>query len=193
MPMQMLKAQIKRFARAEDATATMEFVICFPVIMILFIAAFETSMIMTRQVMLERTLDQTVRVLRLANGVTVDANDIRNGICANTSLLPNCGELLTIDLRRVDRQTYAVPSNQDLCIERADVTATLNNQFTVGEDNDLMLVRACMIIDRILPLSGWGLNLTRDDSGGLHMMASNIFVNEPDDSAPTFTTTPPGT
>jgi hypothetical protein len=44
-----------------------------------------------------------------------------------------------------------------------------------------MLVRACMIVDRILPFSGYGLNLTRDDSGGLHMMASSIFVNEPDE------------
>jgi hypothetical protein len=34
-----------------------------------------------------------------------------------------------------------------------------------------MMVRACMIIDRLLPFSGFGLNLTRDDSGGLHMMA----------------------
>jgi Flp pilus assembly protein TadG len=57
--------------RRENATATMEFVITFPIIMILFIAVFETSMIMTRQVMMERTLDQAVRILRLANGLTV--------------------------------------------------------------------------------------------------------------------------
>ena len=76
--------------------------------------------------------------------------------------------------------TYAVPDNQELCIERADATATPSNSFTAGGDNEVMLVRACMIVDRVLPFSGFGLNLTRDDSGGLHMMASSVFVNEPD-------------
>jgi hypothetical protein len=137
-------------------------------------------MIMTRQVMLERTLDQAVRVLRLADGLTVTPADIRSAICDNTSLLPDCQTLLTIDLRPVERSTYAVPSNQEMCIERADATATLSNQFSSGIDNELMLVRACFIVDRIVPFSGFGLNLTRDDSGGLHMMAASLFVNEPD-------------
>ncbi|MDG4647414.1 TadE/TadG family type IV pilus assembly protein [Roseibacterium sp. SDUM158017] len=180
--MRNLTHHIRDFVRREDATATMEFVITFPVIMILFIGAFETAMIMTRQVMLERTLDQAVRILRLANGLTVSAADIRTAICDNTSMLPDCANLLTIDLQRVDRLTYTVPGNQDLCIERADASATPQNQFTVGADNDLMLVRACMIVDRIFPFSGYGLNLTRDDSGGLHMMAGSVFVNEPDDT-----------
>jgi Flp pilus assembly protein TadG len=176
-----LGQKIRRFAEREDATATMEFVITFPMVMMLFIAVFETSMIMTRQVMLERTLDQAVRILRLANGLTVTPSDIRTAICTNTSMLRDCQNLLTIDLRTVNRATYAVPTNQDLCIERADATATPANQFVVGQDNEVMLVRACMIIDRILPFSGFGLNLTRDDSGGLHMVAASVFVNEPDD------------
>ena len=175
-----LRHQIRDFTRREEATASMEFVITFPVIMMLFIAVFETSMIMTRQVMLERTLDQAVRILRLANGLTVDADDIRTAICDNTSMLPDCDTLLTIDLRDVPRSDYSVPGNQELCIERADATATVNNAFNPGTDNQLMLVRACFIVDRILPFSGYGLNLTRDDSGGLHMMASSVFVNEPD-------------
>lgn len=158
----------------------MEFVITFPVIMILFIAVFETSMIMTRQVMLERTLDQAVRILRLADGLTVNAADIRTAICDNTSMLPDCNNLLTIDLRDVPRATYAVPSNQDMCVQRDDATATLNNTFNPGVDNQLMMVRACFIVDRILPFSGFGLNLTRDTTGGLHMMAASVFVNEPD-------------
>jgi Flp pilus assembly protein TadG len=171
---------IRRHARRDDGASTMEFVITFPVVMMLFIAVFETSMIMTRQVMLERTLDQAVRILRLADGLTVTPADIRTAICDNTSLLPDCQSLLTIDLRPVERSTYAVPSNQEMCIERADASATLSNEFSSGVDNELMLVRACFIVDRIVPFSGFGLNLTRDDSGGLHMMAASMFVNEPD-------------
>jgi hypothetical protein len=115
-----LSLHIRQFLRRENATATMEFVITFPIIMILFIAVFETSMIMTRQVMMERTLDQAVRILRLANGLTVTPADIRTAICDNTSLLPDCDTLLTIDLREIDRATYTVPGDQEMCIERAD-------------------------------------------------------------------------
>jgi Flp pilus assembly protein TadG len=175
-----LTRHIRRLLRRDDGASTMEFVITFPVVMMLFIAVFETSMIMTRQVMLERTLDQAVRILRLADGLVVTPEDIRTAICDNTSLLPDCRTLLTIDLRPVERSTYAVPSNQEMCIERADTSATLSNEFSSGSDNELMMVRACFIVDRILPFSGFGLNLTRDDSGGLHMMAASIFVNEPD-------------
>ena len=55
-----------------------------------------------------------------------------------------------------------------------------DNDFQVGEDNDFLLIRTCLVVDRILPFSGFGLNLATDDSGGLHMMATTIFVNEPD-------------
>ncbi|AHM04163.1 Flp pilus assembly protein TadG [Roseibacterium elongatum DSM 19469] len=175
-----LPSRLVRFLRDETATATMEFVIIFPAIMMLFIASFETSMIMTRQVMLERTLDQAVRVLRLAKGLTVSSDDIRDTICANTSLLPDCTEYLTVDLQVIDRASYDTPDDNDLCVHRSDETASPQNQFTVGVDNDIMLVRVCMIVDRIVPFSGYGLNLTRDDSGGLHMTAASVFVNEPD-------------
>jgi Flp pilus assembly protein TadG len=176
-----LSLHIRQFLRRENATATMEFVITFPIIMILFIAVFETSMIMTRQVMMERTLDQAVRILRLANGLTVTPADIRTAICDNTSLLPDCDTLLTIDLREIDRATYDRARRPgDVHRTRGQPRPRSANTFNPGSDNQLMMVRACMIIDRLLPFSGFGLNLTRDDSGGLHMMAASVFVNEPD-------------
>lgn len=171
----------RRFRRDEAATATLELVIVFPLLMIVFIAAFESAMILTRQIMLERTLDMSVRVLRLAQGVVTDADTVRQTMCDNTILLPNCDELLTIDLQLVDRTTYDMPSNNQICAGRGeDIVIAPDNDFQAGGDNDFLLIRTCLIVDRILPISGFGLNLTRDDSGGLHMMASTIFVNEPD-------------
>ncbi|MBY6202214.1 pilus assembly protein [Maritalea mobilis] len=175
-----MRSRLITFFRDETATATMEFVIIFPVIMMVFVASFETSMIMTRQVMMERTLDQAVRVLRLAKGLTVTSDEIRDTICDNTSFLPDCHELLTIDLQPIDTDTYAMPGDNDLCVHRHDASVTPGNEFTVGADHGIMLIRTCMIVDRILPFSGYGLNLTRDDSGGLHMIAASVFVNEPD-------------
>jgi hypothetical protein len=175
-----LRYHIRQFARRDDATATMEFVITFPIIMILFIAVFETSMIMTRQVMMERTLDQAVRILRLANGLTVNAADIRTAICDNTSLLPDCDTLLTIDLREIDRATYACPAIRR-CASNAPTPPrrSATPSIRAGQPAD---AGASLHDRRPHPaVLGLGLNLTRDDSGGLHMMASSIFVNEPDE------------
>lgn len=175
-----LHNRLTRFWRDESATATMEMVIMFPLLMIVFIAAFESSMILTRQIMLERTLDMSVRVLRLSQGVITNADDVRTTMCNNTSFLPNCSELLEIDLQIVDGTTYEMPSNDEICAGRGeDLIIRPDNDFVIGGDNEFMLIRTCLVVDRILPISGWGLNLTRDDSGGLHMVSSTIFVNEP--------------
>ena len=77
---------IKRFLGTEDASATVEFVIVFPIILFLFVAAFESSMLLTRQVIMEKALDGAVRTLRLTSGLTTTHAAIRQNICDNTPL-----------------------------------------------------------------------------------------------------------
>lgn len=178
--MRWLMPHIRAFARDDRATATMEFVIMFPVVITMFIAVFETGMILSRQVLLERSLDEAVRILRLAQGLTLTAADIEQAICDNTRAIPNCNDVLVVDLRRIDTSTYAIPTPDVACINRNDVTIAPENQFQQGQDNELILIRTCAIVDRLLPFSGFGLNLVRDDTGGLHMVAASVFVNEPD-------------
>jgi Flp pilus assembly protein TadG len=171
---------IRDFARDDRATATMEFVIMFPVVITLFIAVFESGIILTRQVLLERSVDEAVRLLRLAVGETLTNADIETAICNNTRVIPNCDEVLVVDLRRIDDTTYDIPMPDVACVNRNNMTLELGNGSEFGEDNELILLRACAIVDRILPFSGFGLNLVRDDTGGVHMTAASVFVNEPD-------------
>lgn len=171
---------IRDFARDDRATATMEFVIMFPVVITLFIGVFESGIILTRQVLLERSVDEAVRLLRLAQGLTLTNADIEQAICDNTRVIPNCDEVLVVDLRRIDDTTYDIPMPDVACVNRNDMTLELGNGSEFGSDNELILLRACAIVDRILPFSGFGLNLVRDDTGGVHMTAASVFVNEPD-------------
>lgn len=179
---------ITRFARDERATATMEFVIMFPVVITLFIAVFENGVILTRQVLLERSLDEAVRLLRLARTITdaetgqpraLTAADISEAICDNTGAIPECDTVLVVDLRVIDTTTYALPAADVSCVDRRDLTIQPANEFRQGQNNDLVVIRVCAIVDRLLPFSGFGLNLVRDDTGGLHIVASSVFVNEP--------------
>ena len=47
--------------RREDGTAAMEFVLVIPVIMMIFMASFESGLLMTRSIMLEQSVDMTMR------------------------------------------------------------------------------------------------------------------------------------
>lgn len=173
---------LARFIRDERATSTLEFVIMFPVVCMLFVASFEAGTILSRQVLLERSLDEAVRILRLAQGLTLTGDDVADAICDNTSAIPGCNGVLEVQLTRINRQTYDIPTPDIACVNRSDVTIQPDNQFQQGQDNELILIRACAVVDPILPgvFFGFGLNLARDDSGGLHMVASSVFVNEPD-------------
>jgi Flp pilus assembly protein TadG len=175
-----LGGALGRFVREEHATSTMEFVILFPVVITLFVGVFETGMILSRQVLMERSLDEAVRILRLAQGLTLTADDIEDAICDNTAAIPDCDNVLVVDLNVIDQTDYSVPSPDIACVNRNDLTIDLGNSFDQGGDNELIMVRACAVVDRILPFSGFGLNLTRDATGGLHMVAASVFVNEPD-------------
>ena len=171
---------LRRFWRDERATSTLEFVIVFPLTILLFIATFETGIMLSRQVLMERSLDDAVRILRLAQGLSITADDIEDAICDNTSAIPDCDNVLVVDLQVVDMSNYQMPADNVLCVDRNEIEIRPDNSFEQGQDNELILIRACAVLDRVLPISGWGLNLTRDDTGGLHMVASSLFVNEPD-------------
>lgn len=172
------KSIISRFFRCEEANATVEFVIVFPVIILIFVAAFETAMLLTRQVMLERSLDSAVRHMRLTSGLSVTHDAIRENICDNTAILIDCENSLALDLRVIDQDSYDLPDYHTTCLNE-DGTLHPLTSFNPGGDDQLMLVRACALVGRILPLSGLGLDLTRDDLGNIHLTAATIFVNEP--------------
>lgn len=173
--------RLKDFSRCEKATAALEFCIVFPIIMILFIAVFETAMILIRQVMLERSLDNSVRFLRLTHNPAVSASDIRTHICNNTLVLTDCEDVLVVDLRVIEEINYTLPGEDTLCVN-SDGVLNPANEFSVGsgtEQEELMLIRVCAEVQRILPFSGFGLNLTRDNNDNVHMTSASVFVNEP--------------
>lgn len=173
------KRLISGFFRREAGNATVEFVIVFPIIIMIFVAAFETAMLLTRQVMLERSLDSAVRYLRLTSGVSVTYDAIRDNICENTAMIADCENSLALDLRVIDQSSYALPDYQTMCLDEEGTVHPLT-QFNPGGEDQLMLIRVCALVDRILPISGLGLELTRDDQDNIHLIAATIFVNEPE-------------
>lgn len=51
--------------------------------------------------------------------------------------------------------------------------------FENGQDNELMILRACVKIDPIFPTTGLGANIPKDGYGQYSLIATSVFVQEP--------------
>jgi len=173
-----LAGRVRRRLLAEDGTLTADFVIVFPVIMMVFLGSFEAGMLMTRSVMLERAVDLSVRDLRLGLVENPTHDQIRDDICSHMIVMPGCSEALMLELRPVSTTTWNVFDGPATCVNRGEEVQPVTT-WLQGESNEMMLVRACAVFDPFFPTSAWGLNLPLDASGGYQLVAMSAFVNEP--------------
>lgn len=173
-----LRSFIDRFWRDESGTSTIEFVIIVPVFFTFMFMGVELGVTMTRQVMLDRAVDISVRDLRLGRLSNPNLTTLRKSICDAATGLQDCETNLFIELRRVNMTTWNYPTARPGCINRAE-QITPPDEITGGGSNDLMILRACLIIDPLFPTSPMGMGLPLDASGGYQLFAISAFVNEP--------------
>jgi TadE-like protein len=194
----------KRTARAfgrEDGNATVEFVVVLPILFSIFMMSFESGLLMIRSILLERATDLTMRELRLGNLITIkpdgevvqpDSGKLKDEICSRTVIINDCRNSIRIELQPVSQVTWALPSAAANCVDR-DVPIQVVETFEVGSQNELMLVRVCVLQRAIFPtlglgddraFVGLGEGLTNTDAesagfGEYGLVATSTFVNEP--------------
>ncbi len=170
--------RLRRFRRDESGSATTEFVIVAPVFFMLLLIGVDAGLVMTRQVMLDRAVDVVVRDLRLGTLGSPTLDELRGRVCDHTVILPNCTTDMLIELRPVSTSAWNFPDTPPACIDRDAEIAPVTT-VTAGGGNDMMILRACMIIEPLFPTTSWGLQLPLDASGGFQLFALTSFVNEP--------------
>ncbi|WP_050761103.1 TadE/TadG family type IV pilus assembly protein [Thalassobium sp. R2A62] len=161
-------APVVRFRKNEDGSSSVEFVILFPVFIVLVATSIEVGLVMTRQVMLERGTDLAVRAIRL--GTTspgpVGAAQITNMICSTASIIPDCVNQVKVEMRPIDpRSLTLIPTVAD-CRDRDD-PAVPAREVTSGTQNQLMVLRVCALIDPFFPTVGLGKRFLVDENGKL--------------------------
>lgn len=176
--MRRLRAALERAGRREDGAATVEFVIVFPIFMIILLVGIEAGLMMTRQAMLERALDIAMRDLRLGTMVDPTHNAFKDLVCQNVVGINHCMTSLLLELSPISTESWNLPPTPPACYDRVNEIAPLT-EFVPGAGNQLMMVRACFVIDPLFPTTPWGLRLPLDASGGFQMAAVSTFVNEP--------------
>ena len=120
-----LSALIPEQMRREDGTATMEFVLVIPLIMMIFMASFESGLLMTRSIMLEQSVDMTMRELRLGHFTDITNHLLKKEICSRTIIFPDCMNNMKIEMERVSTATFDIPVQPPHCINKKDTAEPL--------------------------------------------------------------------
>ncbi|SIN98747.1 TadE/TadG family type IV pilus assembly protein [Vannielia litorea] len=173
-----LAARLRRYRSREDGNATIEFVILFPVFIILFLSCFEVGMLMTRQVMLERALDLSVRGLRLGHWSPPTHQELKESICERAGIIPDCMNSLLIELQPVSKSTWTPLPDQATCSDKSAPVQPVTT-FHGGTENEMMLVRACAVMKPFFRSTAYGMRLPLIDGENYALVSTSAFVNEP--------------
>lgn len=173
------------FLGDERGTVSIEFVIVLPLLFVAVFSIIESGWLMTKFMMLDRAVDMTVRELRLGAIPDVTHDELKDRICDRSIIFADCREVLALDLSPVTAaagfgtgigQTFAT---QATCVDRTDPDMEPSVTINPGTNGQNMLVRACIVVDPLLPGMGIGLRLPKDASGGFRMIAVSAYRNEP--------------
>lgn len=162
----------------DNGNTTIEFVMLFPLFITIFLSSVEAGVLMTRQIMLDRALDMSVRDLRLGAIPDLDHDTLKQRICDDTLIIPDCLDTVLLELRPVSTNTWEPLNAAATCVERDEEIQPVT-QFINGGDSEMMIVRACAVFDPFFPGTGLGLRLPKDASGAYGLIATSAFVNEP--------------
>ncbi|MFK7751454.1 MAG: TadE/TadG family type IV pilus assembly protein [Sedimentitalea sp.] len=168
----------KRFRKSEDGHATVEFAITFPSMLFLLLSGVELGMVTLHHSMLERAMDMTVRDIRLGTGTAPQHDEIKDLICERAGFIDACGENLRLEMIQVDPRDWSdINPNAD-CTDQSEDVAPVRS-FVNGQDNELMVLRACAKIDPVFPTTGLGQNFVKDGAGQYSLISISAFVQEP--------------
>lgn len=170
--------KLRRFGLNESGTAAVEFAMAVPLLMAIFMASFESGFLMIRSLMLEQSVDMTMRELRLGHYPIPTAALLKEEICKRSVILKDCEANISIEMTRISTTTWALPTNPIACVDREEdiQPVTIVQQ---GQQNDVMLVRVCVVQDAMFPTTGIGLGLPKDAQGGYGLVSVSAFVTEP--------------
>jgi hypothetical protein len=119
-----------------------------------------------------------MRELRLGHYTLPDAALLKTEICKRTVIFKDCQANITIEMTRISTTNWALPGTDVACIDRSEdiqpVTA-----LQIGQQNDIMLIRVCVVQDALFPTTGIGLGLPKDGQGGYGVISTSAFVTEP--------------
>ena len=172
--------RLRAASLAEAGTATLEFLVIMPAFFFFIANSGEAMTILARGALLDRTLDVTMRDLRLGNleGVTFD--EFREAFCENSIGIPDCMKAVAIELRPLNKANVDSMSKSIQCRNRGEKIEPALSPVQAGNANQVMLVRVCASYEPMFPkYIGIGAALPKDENGDYRMVSLSSYVREP--------------
>lgn len=165
--------------RADDGTATVEFVILFPLMFAMFLTSTDFSVMMLRQIFLDRALDIAVRQVRLGNVPPDGIQGFQDAICRNTILTPSCIDTITVEMRPISPAEFSALDPTVQCVNREEEFHPVLDFNPGGGGQELMLIRACTVSNPFIAANGWIFGGPRGPDDDFMSVSIAVFVNEP--------------
>lgn len=169
-------SKIYRAFTREDGNSTVEFALLVPLIMTIFIASFESGFVMLRLNLLQHAVDTTMRELRLGHLTNPTQTTLKTMICNKMTMIDACTANILVEIKPVTN--WVMPSSKAACIDQGSPIIPVT-ELQIGQQNQLMLVRVCIVQDMIFPTSGLALSLPSNYDGDFNLVAVSAYVNEP--------------
>jgi len=172
-----MKSILRSFRDDESGTATIEFVLLVPVIMMIVFSILESGWLMTQKTMLDRGLNMAIRDLRVGLVDNPTPETIITSVCNYAGILKDCEAALHLEMVGLDNP---ISSGSATCVDRTEEIEPVVN-WIMGSRTvpEIMVMRACFVVDPLIPGSAIGALLPKDPSGGYNMVTYAAFANEP--------------
>lgn len=174
-----LKTALSRFRKEESGAAyTVEFVVMLPLLFISFAFGVELTTHSNRQFQLDHGLEVTTRAIRLNTASQFTHDNIKQTICEFTGGLDECDSRIRLEMIPVNpRDFVGLPAMPD-CTNAPHPVNPVRG-WSLGQQHELMLLRACYKFSPVFGSLGLGKLLGTDDAGLGTMVSMSAFVQEP--------------
>lgn len=173
-----LKTLLIRFGREETGSMVVPFALWFPLFAAILFSAIEIGAVSLRHTVLEAALDDAVREIRLGTGTITSHDDVKDKICAQATILPDCATTLRLEMKTKDMRNFTPEIGDPDCIDVALPIQPVRS-FQNGTSNQTMLMIACYRYKPVVSHLGLGVALKKDSSGNTTLFSSTAFVQEP--------------
>ncbi|MCF6271686.1 MAG: pilus assembly protein [Rhodobacteraceae bacterium] len=172
----LIRPALRKFRDDDSANPTVEFVILIPVVMWIVFSVLESGWLLTQQTMLNRGINMAVRDLRIGIDPNPTHDSVKTDICRYATILRDCDSALQLELVE---NTSPISSATARCIDRASEIEPVVDWAPNPGPPVIMVLRACFVVDPLIPGAGLGALLPKDSTGGYNLVSYSAFLNEP--------------
>ncbi|MEO1324929.1 MAG: TadE/TadG family type IV pilus assembly protein [Pseudomonadota bacterium] len=173
----------RRFASDNEGSSTVEFVIFFPFLIALCFAGVEFGWLMTRFMIVERSVDVAMREVRLGGIQNPTYDELRDRICDTAGIIATCEQNLVLTTQVIPTGGSVDPTPAP-CFDRLATEEELEDfnpadGHNTGGATSMVVIKICAVVDPILKNPVYDVLLGFDESGGFRIRTTTAFLHEP--------------